>query len=608
MFDGTVGSTETQLKTLVTNDISTLDGLKVGNTGDERIIMTGSRSVNISPGTNTPITDFAISRLASKIILDITGTNDITITGYSIKNLPKRSFLIAHPNSNESADTDIAIGTDAVTTSGDWFNTSFTTVENVSKLDVTFYMYENRRGGRKEISTSTGVLADQTQKAYYAPDNSTYVEIYAKGAGFSAIYKIYLGADNSQNYNIKRNGSYTYTISLKSATVSDTRVNHTGFSVETSSSGGSGSSNFFGSGVSNCYIVAPGKSVYIPVIRANQSSKLGTQISDITSTEWTASLYWQTTQNLVTVSTSAESRSSGCFKVEAPSTTATGNAVIVVKNTTGTILWSWHVWVTGYNPDATYEAINGNTWMDRNLGALAKATGTTDNTFDKCGGLLYQWGRKDPFPGSNGSSTGSATTLPIWNFTPSYSSSGLTTTQVDTYIYSADASASPISYANQLSYSVKYPLLFLINWAGSTATVASDYTSIGGMSSWGGESGELKTVYDPCPAGWRVPSGRKASSTFASPWSSWTTAYTTYSASTYATSTWNNGTTGYYPITGYRGYTDGYFRQVGEVGSYWSASVLSSFSYHLDVLNGSVMPSHTDGYRAYAMAIRCVKE
>jgi hypothetical protein len=58
----------------------------------------------------------------------------------------------------------------------------------------------------------------------------------------------------------------------------------------------------------------------------------------------------------------------------------------------GVILWSWHIWLVqdqiGYN---TY-ANNAGVLMDRNLGATS-AIEYDSGTI----GLLYQWGRKDPF-------------------------------------------------------------------------------------------------------------------------------------------------------------------------------------------------------------------
>ena len=70
--------------------------------------------------------------------------------------------------------------------------------------------------------------------------------------------------------------------------------------------------------------------------------------------------------------------------------------MIAVKDASGKILWSWHIWATDFDPNAKtlkYTNDNGSTWefMDRNLGA-ANAESGSFGAF----GLLYQWGRKDP--------------------------------------------------------------------------------------------------------------------------------------------------------------------------------------------------------------------
>lgn len=67
-----------------------------------------------------------------------------------------------------------------------------------------------------------------------------------------------------------------------------------------------------------------------------------------------------------------------------------GNAVISVHNAEGEILWSWHIWVS----DELVKTSKGNglEWMDRNLGALNNDPEDIANR-----GMLYQWGRKDPF-------------------------------------------------------------------------------------------------------------------------------------------------------------------------------------------------------------------
>ncbi len=94
-----------------------------------------------------------------------------------------------------------------------------------------------------------------------------------------------------------------------------------------------------------------------------------------------------------------------------------GNAVIGIR-IGGAVRWSWHIWVTRYDPDAELVAYgkiytwdnNGDgvvdyTFMDRNLGATidkAIIENTAADSLAACG-LMYQWGRKDPFPGDQDS-------------------------------------------------------------------------------------------------------------------------------------------------------------------------------------------------------------
>lgn len=67
-----------------------------------------------------------------------------------------------------------------------------------------------------------------------------------------------------------------------------------------------------------------------------------------------------------------------------------GNALVCVCNGEGDILWSWHIWVV--DGEMTTSQGNGLEWMDRNLGAITNDPEDVANR-----GMLYQWGRKDPF-------------------------------------------------------------------------------------------------------------------------------------------------------------------------------------------------------------------
>ncbi len=464
-------------------------------------------------------------------------------------------------------------------TASTMMNTAYTSVtSSATPQTLTYYLPDNRRGVGANTGTTTARLKGDL-------DYATYIEMtgHTLGAqsGNEIVYRIYPGADNYNDYNVVRNTHYTLTNTLKGISLSDSRVHLAS---------------------ANCYMLKPGGSVNIPVSRANESA-LGTQIANV-STGWKAAINWQTAAGLVTLDYSTY-LSSGYFKVMAPSTTAKGNAEVVVTDAAGTnVLWSWHIWVTDYDPtlSANVDVLNGNTWMQYNLGATALANGS--NSFATSGGLFYQWGRKDPFPNSNNSGA----PIALYNATgasftpPAYSD--FTTTAVNVYVKYFNAGASPISYTNQLAYSVKYPMLFLGNWAGSTATAAADGTAAGGLNAWGGEYGDQKSVYDPCPEGWRVPSGKKTSGTWSSPWSTWLTNTSTTGVNT-AYAVWAS-TVGYYPLSGFMDPGSGVFSFVGSIGYYWLATVASNSAYKLTLFNDSTNPGN-GATRSGGFSVRCVK-
>ena len=349
---------------------------------------------------------------------------------------------------------------------------------------VTFYLPDNRRG----VGTNT---AGTNERLKSGVDYATYIELIGHTTtGAPDVdevrYRIYPGVDNYNDYNIVRNTRYSLSTTLKGILSSDSRV--------------------YVVGKANCCMLKPGGYAYLSVKRANESA-LGTQIADV-STGWKAAINWQTAAELVKLDYSTY-LSSGFFKVTAPSTTAKGNAEVVVTDAAGTnVLWSWHIWVTDYDPAISNDVLNGNTWMQYNLGATAPANGS--NSFATSGGLMYQWGRKDPFPNSNTVGDNGAP-IALSGFTmPAYSELATTAVTNDTYVKYADVSQTAIGYASQLACSVKYPMLFLANWAGSTATATAYSNVAGGLNAWGGEYGDQKSVYDPCSKGWRVPSGKKS--------------------------------------------------------------------------------------------------
>ena len=121
----------------------------------------------------------------------------------------------------------------------------------------------------------------------------------------------------------------------------------------------------------------------------------------------------------------------------------------------------------------------------------------------------------------------------------------------------------------------------------------------------GAESKPVKTEYDPCPAGWRVPTEAELSE-LCQNYSSWTSeegqpGYWFSGASLYT----ENVPQVFFPAAGYRLY-DGSAYNRGKCGSYWSSRPSNSHAYYLYFYSSNAdMNSY---YRAGGYSVRCVQE
>ena len=106
-----------------------------------------------------------------------------------------------------------------------------------------------------------------------------------------------------------------------------------------------------------------------------------------------------------------------------------------------------------------------------------------------------------------------------------------------------------------------------------------------------------KTVYDPCPAGWKVPPVDAFSSTYFS------TTTMSYSSSNYGRIHTASGTQ--WPESGL--ITNGNYGEVGMTAIWWSSTVSSStYAPYYTISNSSAYTIGTY-IRNYAYNVRCVK-
>ncbi|MCC8095751.1 MAG: hypothetical protein LIP05_10555 [Tannerellaceae bacterium] len=320
----------------------------------------------------------------------------------------------------------------------------------------------------------------------------------------------------------------------------------------------------------NAYIVTTHSLVNLPVAFANADGQIRVHNQPVE-----ASLLWMDSPGVITaVTPPADPGVDAIIQVQTGATE--GNAIVAaVDLTTQEILWSWHLWVTNDTPDTHTTYHNGVTFMDRNLGALSATPGR--ETY----GLLYQWGRKDPFPGA----------------------SPLTGTEQEIY----DLSGTPVEIRiatveeqDNRTNAVQHPTTFY------TSATAPYYSWTGLVAStnllWEDAEGE-KTAYDPCPDGWRVPVSGSGN---LSPWQGLTPGL---SSSFIAAGGWEWTSAGYYPATGCRMSDTGRLTDVGVRGYVWSATPygINAYLFRFGSAATSIYTSAGD-YRANGFAVRCVRE
>ncbi|MDH6309313.1 uncharacterized protein (TIGR02145 family) [Dysgonomonas sp. PFB1-18] len=323
----------------------------------------------------------------------------------------------------------------------------------------------------------------------------------------------------------------------------------------------------------NSYLLQQGHPLIIPVMKGYATWKqvLDPEESDLVG-KLTTKLLWQSKQNLIKSVELYGGDKGKDSKVKIETYDVDGNAVVGIL-INGVVKWSWHIWITNYDPEeeGAYREHNGVTFMDRNLGALY-----TGKNNILTGGMNYQWGRKDPFPGT----------------------SSLEVNDVERKLYdiennevSLEKIAAPSG--DNRPNSVENPMTYYTangNWANSN------------INFWdrGGEKG----IVDPCPRGWRVPKNRSV-------WSGLSEDLK-YRAVEEGGLNWDKDgyDNGFYPSAGFREATSGNSKISGKVGYYWTSEITdnSTNAYCLFFGVHEINLRDRRALKAQANSVRCVKE
>ena len=323
-------------------------------------------------------------------------------------------------------------------------------------------------------------------------------------------------------------------------------------------------------GTANCYLVtAPGFYKFKADVKGNAvvPSQLESVAGETAIAPKSALVLWyntlQTSNNWVDESpvyvSSVSLDSDGYIKFYTPDVFVPGNVVIAAFAEEGvtydnitadenkcinnaTLLWSWNIWAAeGYDPETSTITAGGKQFMNRLLGATISGMGTTGDYIPVGAvGNYYQWGRKDPFPAFSDYTVTIPTQYTNILFgTPTYTP--IKALKIDGQSSKMNLDGQMFGYRTNESGSLDsgnaWNLMKRDDISSDKSTknkVYVDYATVhpykcitnngdtfGGWRTWlngddpsykslWGESDLKKTLFDPCPAGWRVPSKDEA--------------------------------------------------------------------------------------------------
>ncbi len=384
------------------------------------------------------------------------------------------------------------------------------------------------------------------------------------------------------SFNFKPGTSYTYTAVLNTSTnaikveigceVED--WNNIGGGSEGEGGGSEGGeddgidlslyTDLSAEGTANCYLIQGAGDYKFRAVIGNLDSSVG----NVKKTE----VLWETfgTDVMPNVGDLIASvgYKNGYVYFSTPETFKNGNASIAARNSKDVILWSWHIWCSEEGWTDQVYPNNAGTMMDRNLGALSTTPGDVGAL-----GLLYQWGRKDPFLGACSINEGKlAASTGVW---------------------------SAVGEHQTVQFAEENPMTFI----GATTWHASDYQD---EPLW--SEGE-KTIYDPCPVGYRVPDGDDNSI-----WAKAMDHVVVSHSINYKGQLWtlSDEEVAWYPVSGFRySIKDGELTHVNVAGYYWTTTYspyLPSQCIYLHTSSTDSRPYLNEDSVSNGFAVRCVRE
>lgn len=187
--------------------------------------MVGKKTIDLTSTTNEGERTIDLKALMARIDVNIQLNSDITdnrlpsmlLTSWTVKNVPTQ---VAFAEPADDAETSLSNETKKDIIGSERTQLIY---NNQGSIAFTFYMFENRQNTKgTTITYPEGI--EEYQKQRYKPqlanENATYIEIQSEyttynNATYSVTYKLYLGSNHTDNFQVKRNHQYKNDITIK---------------------------------------------------------------------------------------------------------------------------------------------------------------------------------------------------------------------------------------------------------------------------------------------------------------------------------------------------------------------------------------------------------
>ena len=235
--------------------------------------------------------------------------------------------------------------------------------------------------------------------------------------------------------------------------------------------------------------------------------------------------------------------------------------------------WSWHIWLWPH--DLTPVEITNATGVKYNIMPVNLAS-KYDDDMVHIKNWFYQWGRPNPM------------LLPsAWNSTSNHTPGSITN--------ASKASSLAIGLYNPTTF--YYNSYSPYNWFGDKSYYNLWDAACTGTGN--SDNDTVKTVYDPCPVGWKIPNGNTFTGLSVLSSANGIVKMRRYSGDTVGVG---------FPMSGLRDSSSGSLYNVGSYGFVWLSSARSQNDACILYLSSSNVYPQNPGYRADGFSVRPVQD